>query len=272
MSTSVQPTSTKIPSWPTTFEPTKSPFIIYNRKDGETDVRNSPIIANIGTIIPDANEYDRDAIVFDVVNRTVLRHKKGYYDDLILAGHAYYGGVHNEVFNDYNQNTVSTACSYSFVGGIGNNVQYNTTVSSSGGTAFGHYNYPSTSYLFSVGNGLNDKNRSNILTLTDDRVIFGYSPQLSTGKYVTIKNGNVTVDGDLTVSGKINGDTSGGGASSEELEELKKRVEEDENTISTLNYTIGTLKDEINTLQLTVKTLTGNIKDILELLNLNSEN
>lgn len=279
MSTSITPTATKIPEWPTTFEPSKSPFIIYNRVDGENDVRNFPNIVNIGTIIPNSGEYDRDAIVFDVVNRSVLRHKKGNYQDIILSGHTYYGGVHNEVFNDYKQNTALNECSYSFVAGIGNNVQYNTTVSSSGGAAFGHYNNAESSYLFTVGNGLNNNNRSNILTLTDESVIFGYSPRIGNGKYVTIKNGTVAIEGDLTVSGTINGEKSGGGSSSEELEKLKERVVTNENNISSLSNSVGTLqsdvitlKTEISTLKSAIETLSESLNNVLELLDLNSEN
>lgn len=243
MSTSVQPTSTTAPLFPNSYCPTKSPIIVYNRQDGETDVRYWPNIVNIAASSGKAGEYDRNAIVFDTVNRTVLRHCAGSSDDNIVSGHAYYGGVHNETFNDYTGNGALSVCSYSFVAGRGNRVEYNTTANSSGGAAFGHYNNPGASYLFTVGNGLSDNNRSNILSITDESIIFGYGPLADSKKYVTVTNGNVVIDGDLTVSGDINGASGGssGGASSEELENLKTQVEAMQTKLAELEESLAAL-------------------------------
>lgn len=179
------------PKW---SKPPKKRFVIVNRETSSNDVKEPDIEKIFGT--------DRPCFVFDTVNRNLYVHEyDGGTVNPILLGNTIVEsantGPHNEVFNDYVHNTTDGLVSYSFIAGFNNIVKY-SDIMSSGGAAFGHYNKPDTSYLFTVGNGSNENNRSNILTATGSSIIIGYNTRdISSGKYVKIENGTVYAEGGI---------------------------------------------------------------------------
>lgn len=238
--------TTIIPGWD---DPFKKQFIIYNR-DENSDIRKSPDITNI-------ESGDRTAFVFDVINKNLVLHKVGTSstDDAsyVLVGHTELNsnGKHNEVFNDYNGNTTNGVVSYAFICGYNNIIKY--SYSNGGSFATGHYNKPDVSYIMTIGNGTDDNNRSNIISVTDSAVIVGYGPDVDTGKYVSIKNGNVIVDGNLTVNGEINGKSGSDDNYNTAIEELKNSVELLQKSLTnlTLSYnnlynTVSEITEELN--------------------------
>lgn len=220
--------TTAAPSWTNPF---KKQFIIYNRTE-DSDTRIFPDLTQL-------TDGDRTAFVFDTVNRNIIKHEGASGavkpKNTILAGHTEINGTgrHNEIFCDYNNNKTVGVVSYALVTGTGNISKYST---SSGSFTTGHWNKPDTSYLVTVGNGLSDTSRSNIVTITDESVTIGYSSSLETGKNVSIKNGTVVIGGDLTVNGKINGESSGGGGGNydAEIAALKSSITELQNQLTTL--------------------------------------
>lgn len=247
--------TTIIPAW---NDPFKKQFIIYNR-DENTDIRKSPDITNI-------ESGDRTAFVFDTINKNLVLHTVGTSntDDAshILIGHTELnsGGKHNEVFNDYNGNSTSGVVSYAFVCGYNNIVKYNN--SNGGGFTSGHYNKSDVSYIMTIGNGTDDTNRSNIISVTDSSVIIGYSPEETTGKYISIKNGNVVIGGNLTVNGEINGKSGSGGNYDTAIEELKSTVESLQKSLTAVTTSLADLTVSYNNLYNTVSNMNETLNNM----------
>lgn len=234
--------TTTAPAW---SDPLLKRFVICNR-DEDCDLRLTPdfTLMQLG---------DRSAFIFDTANRTIIKHTKGNSKEKdgnsVVVGHTEMngGGKHNEIFCDYYNNKTDGVVSYSLICGSNNTVQYSKNYAG-GGFASGHYNKPDVSYIMTVGNGTGDSSRSNILTITDEAVIVGHSPNVDVGKNVSIQNGDVVIGGDLTVNGTINGKSGSGGDYDEAIAELKASV--------------ATLTDQLTALQTSYNNLYSTFNDM----------
>jgi len=129
--------------------------LIYTYQHGDQAISPEMLTTYMGSLIMDP---DKRSIYY-----------KGH-----IYGHAYYGSTYGEVFNDFTYNEASGEYShaegyktkakgaYSHTGG------YGTVTISDNETAIGRYNVTNNGYLFSVGNGVDDDNRQNIMTVTKE--------------------------------------------------------------------------------------------------------
>ena len=138
------------------YENFKKPFVIYNRNESNN--------LAVEPTISDCTEK-RNCFLYDKATRSLFRHSSDD-NNILLVGNTYFGsiGKHNETHNDYNNNKVDGGGSYGTVLGLNNILNYNNN----GGFVAGRYNLPDNNYLFAIGNGKDDNNRSNLIQCTDN--------------------------------------------------------------------------------------------------------
>lgn len=185
------------------YDTFKKQFVIYNRTENN-DISNTPKLDT---------SQNRNCFLFDPCTRSVFKNTEAG-EQQQLIGNTYFGsiGKHNEVHNDYSNNMITNTGSYGTVIGLNNILDY----ANDGGLVAGRYNKSDVSYLFSIGNGKNDDNRSNIIVATDSSVF---------------------INGDLHINGKSLSEAG----SSEEVKKLESRVTELENQLTSLTTELSKL-------------------------------
>lgn len=178
----------------------KKQFIIFNRNESN-NLAQKPLLDVL---------TDRNCFLYDKATRTLFQHKNNN-ENIQLLGNTYFGtiGKHNETHNDYTNNKISGSGSFGTVLGLNNELNYNN----SGGFVVGRYNNPNVSYLFTIGNGSDVNNRSNLVQATDS---------------------TFNINGTLKVNGKSLDDIISGAADNESVQDLKRRVELLENKLKAL--------------------------------------
>lgn len=178
----------------------KKQFIIFNRNESN-NLAQKPILDVL---------TDRNCFLYDKATRTLFQHKNNN-ENVQIIGNTYFGtiGKHNETHNDYTNNKISGSGSFGTVLGLNNELNYNNN----GGFVVGRYNNPNVSYLFTIGNGSDENNRSNLVQATDS---------------------TFSINGELEINGKNLNTIISGAADNETVQNLKNRVEALENKLSTL--------------------------------------
>lgn len=139
------------------YENFKKPFVIYNRNE-TNNLGQDPNITD--------ESKNRNCFLYDKATRTLFQHYAQNNHNVQLIGNTYFGtiGRHNETHNDYTNNKVDGSGSYGTVLGMNNMLNYNNN----GGFVTGRFNKPNSSYLFTIGNGKDENNRSNLIQCTDN--------------------------------------------------------------------------------------------------------
>lgn len=134
----------------------KKQFVIFNRNESN-NLAQKPILDTL---------INRNCFLYDKATRTLFQHKDNN-ENVQILGNTYFGtiGKHNETHNDYTNNKISGSGSFGTVLGLNNELNYNNN----GGFVVGRYNKPSSTYLFTIGNGSDVNNRSNLVQATDNK-------------------------------------------------------------------------------------------------------
>ena len=185
----------------------KKQFVIFNR-DENNNLAQEPLLDTL---------TNRNCFLYDKVTRTLFQHFDNN-KNVQLVGNTYFGtiGKHNETHNDSVNNKVEGGGSFGTVIGSNNILNYDND----GGFVTGHYNKPNNTYLFSIGNGTDNNNRSNLVQATNDTFAINGNLVINGKKLETIINNSNTQDG-------------------AEIQLLKDRVRELESKLNTLINELG---------------------------------
>lgn len=179
----------------------KKQFVIFNRNESN----------DLGKLPKLDSSINRNCFLYDKITRTLLQHKVIDNSDVQLLGNTYFGtiGKHNETHNDYTNNKIEGAGSFGSVFGSNNVLKYN----GDGGFVAGRYNNPNTTYIFTIGNGIDANNRHNLIQATDS---------------------TFSINGNLEINGQDINTIISNAADNETVQDLKNRVIELETQMNAL--------------------------------------